>query len=258
MARLAIQVILYQSENKLETLKASLDAQTFRDFEVYYRDNSIEKNIGFAGGHADLYKQHQSPFVLLLNDDAKLAPDYIERVMQAIDSNELIASVTGLVYRDDGATVDTTGLEYKCLGSIIDRKTVPVSGEVFGVSGAVGLYRRSALEKAGGLFDPSWFMYKEDADLAIRLRRAGYIAWFESTAIAWHTRGLKDQSGGWLARLQNECKRPWRLRKSSYQNQWRLYRRYWSTISWEDRCCTIRAELMRTGLFFLAALCSQR
>ena len=258
MARVAIQVILYNSADKIDALNASLEAQTFKDVEILYRDNSKEENIGFAGGHAALYEKHQAPFVMLLNDDAKLAPDYVERVMSVMESHAEIGSITGLVYREDGKTVDTTGLEYHCLGKIVDRQTIPSAGEVFGVSGAVGLYRRSAIEKAGGLFDPTWFMYKEDADLALRLRRAGYRAWFEPKAIAWHARGLKTEGHGVLTRVKNECKRPWVLRKHSYLNQWKIYRRFWSTIEWRDRMCTVRAEILRTGLFVLAALCSQK
>lgn len=258
MARLAIQVILYNSADTIDDLKASLAAQTFRDFEVFYRDNSVEENIGFAGGHALLYRQHHAPFVMLLNDDAKLDPHYLEHAMNRIESDERIASVTGLIYRWDGKTIDTSGLEYRCLARIVDRQTKAESGEVFGVSGAVGLYRRSAIEKAGGLFDPTWFMYKEDVDLAIRLKRAGFIAWFEPLAIAWHARGLKQEDGGLVDRVKKECQRPWQLRKYSYRNQWRIYARHWRMMGLNDLLCTMKAELMRTALFLMAAICSRK
>ena len=239
MARLAIQVILYHSEDTIDALKASLEAQTFRDFEVVYRDNSIEENIGFAGGHVELMKKHSAPFVMLLNDDAKLDALYLEHAMNRILSDENIGSVTGLVYRFDGQTIDTTGLEYKCLAQVVDRQTIPsTAGEVFGVSGAVGLYRRSAIEKAGGLFDPTWFMYKEDVDLALRLRDAGFTAWFEPKAIAWHKRGIKAGDG--------YLKRPAILRKHSYVNQWRIYRRHWKSASLSDKLRTIAVELRRS------------
>ncbi|MCE9586329.1 glycosyltransferase [Candidatus Uhrbacteria bacterium] len=255
MARLAIQVILYYSDEKIETLKASLDAQTFRDFEVFYRDNSIEENIGFAGGHVELFKRHQSPFVMLLNDDTKLDPQYLEHAMNRIESDDRIGSVTGLVYRWDGKTIDTSGLDYRCMARVLDRHTAPESaGEVFGVSGAVGLYRSSAIEKAGGLFDPTWFMYKEDVDLAIRLRRAGFIGNFEPRAIAWHKRGVKEEGSGLIARFVAERKRPTLLRQCAYRNQHHIYTLHAApSLGFDDFFRSLVNELARSFLVFITS-----
>ncbi len=278
--KLAIQVILYHSSKRLAPLLESLKTQTFQEFETWFLDNSEdrdeaelsraqvvasglrhrfivnEKNSGFAGGHQVMFLSHDAPFVMLLNDDAKLAPTYLEHVMRRIESDPKIASATGLVYRMDGETIDTAGLEYKCLAQIVDRNAGEKlearskkleSGEVFGVSGAVGLYRRSAVEQAGGLFDPKWFMYKEDVDLALRLRKAGFVAWFEPEAVAYHARGLK-RSRGLFQRFFDERKRPAKLRRYAYANQLRLYRKHfrWS-LGFSDiaRSCVI--ELMRSA-----------
>lgn len=269
--KLAIQIILYHSSKRLAPLLESLKAQAFQDFEVWFLDNSEnrdeaelsraqiessglrhrfivnETNTGFAGGHQAMFLAHEAPFILLLNDDAQLDEMYLERVMRRIESDAKIASVTGLVLRPDGETVDSAGLEYKCLAQIVDRyadekrKAVNAllqTGEVFGVSGAVGLFRRSAIEQAGGLFDPKWFMYKEDVDLALRLRKAGFIAWFEPDALAWHERGVKAGS--------SHAKRPAMLRKSSYVNQWRIYRRHWKGASNADKLRSVGFEFLRS------------
>lgn len=243
--KLAVQIVLYKSGDKLPPLLESLKSQTFRDFEVFTHDNS-EQNLGFAGGHDVLFRQHEAPFVMLLNDDAKLDPHYLEVAVKAIELDEKIASVTGLVFREDGKTVDTTGLEYHCLARIADRQTVPAAGEVFGVSGAIGLYRRSAIEACGGLFDPAWFMYKEDVDLAIRLRRAGFKAWFVPEAIAWHARGLKPGDA--------QRRRPAILRQFSYMNQHHLYTLHaaWS-LGFDDFFMSLVHEIARTILVFLTS-----
>lgn len=278
MPRLAVQIVLFNSSKHLEPLLDSLKAQTDQDFEVFFLDNSEDSieseysrtlvrsydsrstfhvsrsNIGFDGGHEELYRMHDAPFVLLLNDDATLAPNYIEEVMKRIESDVRIASVVGLVYRTDGETIDTTGIEYKCLARIVDRQIVPASdGEVFGVSGAIALYRRAAIEKAGGLFDPTWFMYKEDVDLALRLRQAGFIAWFEPHAIAWHKRGLQ-QKRNILERFLSEWQRPARLRRCAYTNQLRIYRRHfcWS-LGLKDISQSLATELIRSAGTFLVS-----
>ncbi|MEK7473693.1 MAG: glycosyltransferase family 2 protein [Patescibacteria group bacterium] len=276
--KLAIQVITHHSSKHLAPLLESLKAQTFQEFEMWFLDNSEnrdeaelsraqvvssglrhtfivnETNTGFAGGHQAMFLSHEAPFVMLLNDDATLAPEYLERVMRRIESDPKIGSITGLVLRSDGVTIDTTGLEYKCLAQIVDRfagcqmsnvRSQMYSEEVFGVSGAIGLYRRSAVEKAGGLFGPKWFMYKEDVDLALRLRNAGFVSWFEPEAIAWHARGVKAGS--------SHAKRPVILRKSSYVNQWRVYRRHWKGTSFGDKLRSIGFELLRSAHLLIMA-----
>lgn len=278
MPRLAIQIILYKSSQHLAPLLDSLKAQTFRDFEVFFLDNSEDSidsehsrsivasfdphapfhvsrsNNGFAGGHVQMFGEHDAPFVMLLNDDVKLDPHYLEHAMNRIESDARIASVTGLVYRMDGTTIDTTGLEYRCLARVVDRQTNPESGEVFGVSGAVGLYRRSAIEKAGGLFDPIWFMYKEDVDLAIRFKRAGFIAWFEPLAIAWHKRGIKEEGSGFIARFLAERKRPALLRRHAYINQHHLYTLHAApSLGFPDFWNSLMQELARTSLVFITS-----
>src|SRR5690349_17868059 len=129
--QVAVQILLYKSSNHLKELMDSLVAQTFRDFELFVLDNSVdaaeaercleiveasglkhtflagEKNLGFDGGHDKLFSMHQAPFVLLVNDDTKLDAHYIENVMKRIESNDNIAAVGGLLYRMDGKEVDT-------------------------------------------------------------------------------------------------------------------------------------------------------
>jgi GT2 family glycosyltransferase len=282
MSRLAVQVILYKSSKHLEPLLDSLKAQTYRDVRFYFYENSedaaesmrskrllessglehelviAKQNIGFAGGHVEMYRMHSAPFVMLLNDDAKLESTYLEHAMNRIQSDGRIASVTGLVYRWDGKSVDTSGLIYKCMAQVVDRQIAPESAEeVFGVSGAIGMYRRSAIEKAGGLFDPAWFMYKEDADLAIRLKRAGFTAWYEPQAIAWHKRGFKHEDefvARFIKRFWEERKRPARQRQYAYVNQHHIYTLHAApSLGFVDFLFSLIHELGRTFLVFVTS-----
>lgn len=278
MSRLAVQIILYKSSSHLEPLLESLKAQTYREVRFFFYENSenareatasqklleasglehelviAKKNIGFAGGHGEMYRMHSASFVMLLNDDAKLDPEYLEHAMSRIQSDDRIASVTGLVYRWDGKSIDTSGLVYEALARILDRHTAPEAGPVFGVSGAVGLYRRSAVDQVGGLFDASWFMYKEDADLAVRLYRAGFLAWYEPRAIAWHKRALKEDKAGIFKRFFDERKRSPLLRQYAYVNQHHLYTLHAApSLGFKDFFFSLILELGRTFLVFVTS-----
>jgi GT2 family glycosyltransferase len=75
----------------------------------------------------------------------------------------------------------------------------PAVFEVFGVSATAALFRRAALERVargGQVFDPRLISYYEDADLAGRLRAAGFIALLAPAARALHAGSASAGTAG--------------------------------------------------------------
>ena len=123
-----------------------------------------------------------------------------------------MGAVQGLVRRADDATVvDTAGLEPHRNREVRSRAdgapvaTVADEAEVWGADGAVALYRRRALEDvavppgpAGEVFATRFFAYKEDVDLAWRLRRRRWVTIYDPQAGATHVRGARTTPAtGW-------------------------------------------------------------
>lgn len=293
MSKVVVQIALYHGSQYLHALLRSLEAQTFQDVEVLFYENSVdaaelarvqvhlanftrphrlivgEKNLGFSA-HNELYHLTASPFVFVLNQDAYLVEDCLEKMLATVEADATIASATPLVLRWDNELtdeIDTIGIEYVCLGMVRDKKSFnPLSrsegdahraGEVWGVSGAVALYRRASVDMArddGNLYDPRFFMYKEDVELAFRLHQKGMKAVCVSDARAYHVRAIRAEPKGVLSRILAERKRPKHLRIAAYRNQWRIYQMHWREITLKDKLLTIRYEVARTALFLLACL----
>ena len=150
--------------------------------------------------------ENQLPeFLVITNPDIIYSPEYFEKIVERIEKDSLIASITGKVYKYDFANkkptniIDTVGLfAYKSRRIIDDGQGVEDVGqfdeeqEVFGISGACPLYRRSALEdvKIGDEYlDENFFMYKEDVDLSWRFLLFGWKNLYYPKAIAYHGRG---------------------------------------------------------------------
>jgi GT2 family glycosyltransferase len=164
-------------------------------------------NLGFCGGHNRLLGQAQGALVLLLNADARLEPGFLRAAVPAFDDAS-VGAVQGLVLLDGAAerTVDTTGLVPSRSRRIVARDHGQTwvdqrpAEEVWGVDGAVALYRAAALVDAAGpggeVLVEAFFAYKEDVELAWRLRRLGWTARFEPNAVAWHRRGSKEPDAG--------------------------------------------------------------
>jgi GT2 family glycosyltransferase len=162
-------------------------------------------NTGFAAGMNRAISASTAPFVFLLNPDARLQPDALARLYERmLEADEAVYAVGPKLRRATGASlaatdiIDSTGIEMTRDGRHFDRGAdKPDDGrydeteEVFGISGAAVLLRRSALEDAlvdGQIFDEDFFAYREDVDLAWRMRGYGYRAVYEPAAIVYHQR----------------------------------------------------------------------
>ncbi len=159
-------------------------------------------NVGFARAANQAVAAARGKWLLLLNVDVELEPDYVERLLAAGERLPEVGSVTGKLLRPRNAQrpviVDSTGHLLYSNGWAAnrgegnpDQPAWDHGGEVFGVSGAAPLYRIKALREASHHcarpFDERFFAYIEDVDLDWRLRWLGWRAWYEP-AVAWHHR----------------------------------------------------------------------
>ena len=99
--------------------------------------------------------------------------------------------------------------------------------EVFGIDGACLLIRKAALEDIkikDEYFDQEFFCYKEDIDLAWRLRLYGWENWYVPSAVAYHRRNLRAiNSKNIILFWKNRKKMPSYLRMMSVRNHhWML------------------------------------
>jgi GT2 family glycosyltransferase len=164
----------------------------------------LETNCGFARGCNIGVANTSAPYILFLNDDARLEPGYLDVLVRCLEVNPQAASVTGkLVWgRGVGRWIDSAGITMRFYAlrpddrghGEIDRGQYDEPSECFGPSGAAALYRREALRSVGPeVFDEDLFAYFEDVDLAWRLRRTGWRHLYEPRAVAHHRRRGADE-----------------------------------------------------------------
>jgi GT2 family glycosyltransferase len=143
-------------------------------------------------------------WALSLNADARPAPDYVSRLLAraAVHPELRVGAVTGRLLRPRQAgrppVLDACGMRLTRTWRHLDRGSGEVdSGQyggaerVFGATGAASLFRRAALADAaldGDPFDPLFHSFREDAELAFRLRERGWEVLYEPAARAEHRR----------------------------------------------------------------------
>ncbi len=202
-----IEVLVVDNGSEDKTLeKIQITKSKFRRFPIKIIEN--KKNLGFSAGHNIGIRESKGEYVLCLNQDVVLDKDFIKYAVEAIEKDNKIGAVQGKLYKISNLKsqiskiLDVTGLiifknrRVVARGQGEEDRGQYKAGEIFGADGAAPLYCRSALEDIklnGEYFDENFFMYKEDVDLAWRMRLYGWKAIYEPRAFGYHPRGAGER-----------------------------------------------------------------
>lgn len=211
----SVIVLNYNGKHFLEICLASLQEQTYPNFEVILVDNgstdgSVEyvkehfpsvqvienpENYGFAKGNNIGMEAAKGEYTLTLNNDTRADPPWIAELVKTAESDPSIGMCASkMLFMDRPDTINSAGINVSRSGACWDRGLYePAShyaepDEVFGPCAGAALYRREMLDEVG-LFDEDFFAFMEDVDLAFRGRMAGWKCMYVPTAKVYHVRG---------------------------------------------------------------------
>jgi GT2 family glycosyltransferase len=213
-ANVAVIVVDWNSGDLLDRCLSALARQTVQPRRVIVVDNAsasetrlrvrmdgsrlelvrLSENLGFAAGNnRGIALASDAEWIALLNPDAFPEPDWLENLLAAAAAHtEYSSFASRQVMAGDPTLLDGTGDSYAVSGLAWRRDYGRRAAgrrekqeEVFGPCAAAALYRRSALNEAGG-FDEHFFCYFEDVDLAFRLRLAGRRCLYVPEAVVHH------------------------------------------------------------------------
>lgn len=149
-------------------------------------------NTGFCHAVNVGIQAADTPYVLLLNNDTKVKPDFVKNLYQAIESRADAFSVSAkMLMWDKPELLDDAGDRYCVLGWAYARgKGKPANQydtpcKIFSACGGAAIYRRSVFEEIG-LFDEEHFAYLEDLDIGYRAQIHGYRNYYEPSAEVIH------------------------------------------------------------------------
>ena len=222
MSEVSVLILNYNGAKFIEACLQSVLAQDYPTTEIIVIDNASNDesadivkegfpgvvlleagaNLGFAGGMNLGIKNSRGEFVLLLNPDVVLDKGFLSAMVEAIESDVSVGSVSGKVYKleeREAHLLDTTGHVIFKNRLFTDRGDgEPDTGqydsieEIFGTCAGTGLYRRKMLEdvKIGDeYFDEAFFLFLEDTDLSWRAQLRGWKCLYTPRAVARHWRG---------------------------------------------------------------------
>ncbi len=194
-------------------------------------------DVGFAAANNCAFQQlitagDDTDPVLFLNPDAYVEPETVAEAIKVLAADSRIGALSGRLLGcaadgTPGGRIDSTGICRRWYGRWYDRGQGEIDvgqfadgDEPTALCGAFMFCRKEALRQlwrtSGFVFDPAFFLYKEDIELSLRLRRCGWRLWYAPTVRLLHCRG-------WAA---NRREMPLSRRLLAAENEVRLYLRH--------------------------------
>ncbi len=150
-------------------------------------------NLGFAGANNKAIAQSRGRYVILLNPDTVVLPQAFDILIEFLDRHPHVGAAGSRLFSADGSlqtscfpapTVFRELWRLFHMDAIhpyaeydMKRWNTDTPREVDSVLGACLVLRRETLDQVG-LLDDGFFMFSEEVDLCLRIRRAGWpIFW---------------------------------------------------------------------------------
>ncbi len=152
----------------------------------------LTQNFGFCRAVNEGIAATKTKYLILLNNDTKATPTFVEELYKAIDKHDDTFSVASkMLQMNDPDRIDSAGDLYCALGwafslgkdgksSRYDREAV-----IFSACGGAAIYRKDLFEQIG-YFDELHFSYLEDVDVGYRARIMGYVNRYTPKAVVYH------------------------------------------------------------------------
>jgi GT2 family glycosyltransferase len=224
--RVTVVVPTLASDRRLLECLASLEAQTLPGVQVVVVDNSGQgaihrlgaakyrfrllenrENAGFGKAVNQGFRECPAPYLAVLNDDAVAHPEWLERLVAALDGDAAAGMAAPRILLAGRGVLDSAGMllardgssKQRGHGESPDRHAA--AEEVLLPSGCAAIYRQAMLDRIG-LFDEDYFLYCEDTDLGLRGRWAGWRCLYVPDALVEHhysqSAGRASERKAWL------------------------------------------------------------
>jgi GT2 family glycosyltransferase len=197
----SLQQATYPDHRIVVVDNASTDGSGKRLQQEFSRHEFVfnEGNLGFSRGcnrgiHAAL-KDKDCAYVLLLNNDAVVPPNFLEKAIESAEGDSRIGLVGGkILHSPESKVISYAGGHInRWRGMVIirgfnekDRGQYDEACEVGFVTGAFMLIKREVLEKVG-LLPEEYFFGVEEWDYSLHVKQSGYKLYYVPEFVAYHT-----------------------------------------------------------------------
>ncbi len=289
----SVTIVTYNSGRFIKRCLESALAQKYAKIEIIVIDNNStdgtidilepfedrcrivynDTNIGFAAAQNQAIQLSSGEWVFTLNPDVLLLPNFIQALVDAGQIDPKVGTICGklLAIKStfdhlDTPLVDSTGIYFTPMLRHLDRGSQEIDNGhylnyeyVFGATAAAALYRRSMINDVamdGEFFDPDFFVYREDADVAWRSQLLGWRCIYTPNSRGYHVRNVLPGKRRALPPEINmhSVKNRFLMRMKNITGD--LYRRNFLSITARDLvvigCCLVREQSSLKAFAYVA------
>ena len=225
--QLAIVLVNWNSFELTKDSLASLQNTSFTNYDCIVVDNGSDddsaqqlensflniillragENIGFTGGNNlgmqfALDKGYE--YIMMLNNDVELAPNFLEPLVEKLNQDKNIAAVQPLIYfHHDKNLIWNAGSTYNAWFGICATPNynqrdalhaqTNLQKNIDWITGCAFMIRASVLKQVG-LLKQGFFIYYEDVDLSFRIKAAGYQLAYAPSSVIYHIAGMSHKT----------------------------------------------------------------
>lgn len=229
-------IILNYNAGKLlfDCIESILKTQ-YRNFEIIIVDNASsdqshikckemfpqvriienEKNLGYCEGNNVGIRQARGEFLVILNPDTIVSPDWLTELLAAYKKNgdglyqpKILSLYEKGILQSTGNMIHVFGFGFaRDKGNYDDLRNNQI--QEIGYASGTCLFTSAEIMKKIGLFDPFLFLYHDDLDLGWRAAQIGIKSYYTPFAVIYHAESysLKWSSKKffWLERNRRYC-----------------------------------------------------
>jgi hypothetical protein len=200
-----------------------------------------DTNLGYAAGNNVGFKAATGKYVVTLNNDITVEPDWLQQAVETLEADESIGIVScrQMSYYDHSRidTLYSYPTSHLLLGRYGHRQVYDPAnplhatpGYVIGANGASAIYRKELIDRLGG-FEESFFAYQEECDLHMRAFYAGWKCLYLPQSVVYHMGSVSFDKVPRTFYYYHERNRMWFI----YRNfPWSILLRYLPTILFRE------------------------
>jgi hypothetical protein len=237
----SIIILNWNGEEFLEECIVSLLKTTYSPIEIILVDNNSsdnsldivykypaikiirnECNYGYAQGNNIGIAGSHGTYVVTLNNDITVDPDWLNVSVKILESRRSIGMVCcrQMSYYDHGKIdglyhIIASDLTFFVFGRNHHLQDDPLflkPGYVISVNGGSSILRKSMIEQVGG-FDARFFAYLDETDLCMKAFLNGWDSYYSPESVVYHKGSLSFKKMGIVPYFLRERNRIWFLYK---------------------------------------------
>ncbi|MDH7513562.1 MAG: glycosyltransferase family 2 protein [Clostridiales bacterium] len=216
------------------------------------------ENLGYAKGNNRGIQGSRGKFVLLLNPDTVVPSGALSTLLAELKARPEAGAIGPALVHEDQTFQVSFGRKVSFFSELVQKlarnpyykarlKAGLPARETGWLSGACLLLRRTALEEAG-VFDENFFLFFEDIDLCLRLRKKGFRLIFEPRIKVLHAGGASTSREKLASRLEYRRSQVYFYRKHNSRLSLFLLKIYLRLTFFLQRFFVLRTNEERTLL----------